>query len=905
MLKRLLIIFIALLAGLFIAGIATISSSKVALVANYFLPEGWAISTPNGLSANRSGAKLPQFSLSYQGCNLIQIDELAVHWQNKHSVLVDKAILDYHCLTQLPKSDDPTTGFSLLPILAVLPEGEAKVQALHWINLPDDLPPRLAQLLTSPSEAKLTFFQPKLNLYIKQQAVTLETEFANSVLKGNLSYQPSQAEKHNLLFTTTLNENLLELPKQFESDYHWVLPKEIVANEELQAGSALISWKPDEQENLLGTIVFVSQKQPRNSLNLPFKFDFNSLEIYQGKFNWEWLQDFPINGSTTAKLTPKNIMKGEIFPLQSEFRANFFSHDKRTLSIATTKAVWKNARQFDLPFTLSGNLKYDNYELSGLATVMANEHGAQFSPKSMFYIVSGKERFLTIKELAIPLGNIAFNKYGVTGRFQPSFKGETPDFGEIELKMDGTAKNFKMGMLNFFEDYPDKKAEQDQWNWTLSGTTLLKAFNSKINLEGKGYWHHNLVQISQLNGLMNQINHNGVNIPKTELRLTEKVKFAYEKWHLTGGAKLKSPEVAFSYGGKLIQPETDIKFSGELENLAFDGKIQAGKVGPIHLKAQRKLSEKAQFSQFSGSLKWQEQPANVFQPLIPFRQNWLITNGSVTGETHFKTVGDGSTLTASGQISIKNGEISLPKGEIKGIAFDLPYQLIGSQFTFGKNKPIAVTINELNVGLPITDIHLNVDGSYPYRKGKPLNLSKLTMKLLDGKLKIERFALPQVQPAFLELEGIDLERVLELTSYKQIELKGRANATLPFWLSGNPCYVCDGLLTQAEPSNLKISQELMQAISSSSGYSEQILLYLLNDTRANELRALINVGSTGDMVLDAKLKLQLNQQEKAKVNFNYNHRENIFHLWHMINSGSYVEQGIENSIYQKLDSSKK
>lgn len=61
----------------------------------------------------------------------------------------------------------------------------------------------------------------------------------------------------------------------------------------------------------------------------------------------------------------------------------------------------------------------------------------------------------------------------------------------------------------------------------------------------------------------------------------------------------------------------------------------------------------------------------------------------------------------------------------------------------------------------------------------------------------------------------------------------------------------------------------------------------------------------GDMVLDAKLKLELMEQETAKINFNYNHRENIFSLWHMINAGSYVEQNVENTLYQKLDKSKK
>ena len=50
--------------------------------------------------------------------------------------------------------------------------------------------------------------------------------------------------------------------------------------------------------------------------------------------------------------------------------------------------------------------------------------------------------------------------------------------------------------------------------------------------------------------------------------------------------------------------------------------------------------------------------------------------------------------------------------------------------------------------------------------------------------------------------------------------------------------------------------------------------------------------------------MKLNQQANAHLNFNYNHKENLFQLWHLINTGSYVEQDIENRLYQKLDNQK-
>lgn len=63
-----------------------------------------------------------------------------------------------------------------------------------------------------------------------------------------------------------------------------------------------------------------------------------------------------------------------------------------------------------------------------------------------------------------------------------------------------------------------------------------------------------------------------------------------------------------------------------------------------------------------------------------------------------------------------------------------------------------------------------------------------------------------------------------------------------------------------------------------SGYTEQILLHLVDKSTINDFRSLINVGPKGDLVLDGKLKLSSNQN-KSKVNLNYNHRENLFDLW--------------------------
>ncbi|UQX80416.1 YdbH domain-containing protein [Mannheimia haemolytica] len=238
--------------------------------------------------------------------------------------------------------------------------------------------------------------------------------------------------------------------------------------------------------------------------------------------------------------------------------------------------------------------------------------------------------------------------------------------------------------------------------------------------------------------------------------------------------------------------------------------------------------------------------------------------------------------------------------EAKGIEFSLPYRYQNGRFHFGAKKPLDVKIAQIKLGdLALDNASMKLNGYYPYTKAKPLNLNQLSFDLFGGKLNVKRFALPQTELAYLNLERIDFEQILQFMQYQQIDLKGKANAILPFWLSGKPCYICDGLLTQAETSYLTFTPELLSEMQKS-GYTEQILLHLVDKSTINDFRSLINAGPKGDLVLDGKLKLSSNQN-KSKVNLNYNHRENLFDLWHLINYGSQFEQKLENYLYQKLE----
>lgn len=895
--------FVALLAVLVAGGAILLSSGQFAYLANKALPNDWQLAlNKGGFSANTRQASLPELTLFFQQCPLVHIEDFRLAWQSRQ-LSAEKATLDYRCLEKLVRQ--PTAenteerAFSLNATLALIPHGSVEIKQLAWTNVPEN-PPRLKALLALSSEVKIAFLPENLTAYLKQQAVEFSGNFANGEFQGQIDYQPNEQEQHHLAVKSRVNDDF-SLPDKLEADYRWLLPNTVLDNPALKQGQSRLSWQKQADQTLVGNWSFQSLQNPKNQFDLPIKFDGNTLDIQQGKFFWDWLADFPLQGFISAKLTPNSLT--EIFPLNTYFRLSLQSKGNKgrgNIVLENQQGEVQKDR-LTLPLRMTGEVKYGDFILYSAVPIefqgKYDDLKVRFLPSALLRL-AGRERYLNIKDLRFPLAGVRVDKNGINGRLQAIFKGDSPDFHNVELHLDGFARQFKMGFLDFFSTDKTQKIN-DLWQWKLWGNADLKAFRSPIKLQGRGQWQKNLVELNDFQASLGAFKLNHTAVQKIDLALSKPVKFAYEKWHLMGGAEMKSAEIRFDYGGKMQDLVAKLDFNGEIEKLNFKGEVKAGSLGPLRLFARRRLNDNA--SEFVGKLYWHEQPAQVFQSLIS-KRDWLITGGYVKGETSFSTGAKG--LQAGGHFSIKNGEMVLPNGKISGIEFSLPYRYQQGVVQVGHRSAFEVNIDEINLGLPITQAKMKVRGYYPYSSKRPLHLSQLSMNLLGGSLEVERFSLPQTELAYLQLKGIDFERILSLIQYQQIDLKGKANATLPFWLSGKPCYICDGLLTQALQSRLKFTPELVKAIAESSGYTERLLIYLLNDTRITDLRSLINVGSTGEMVLDAKLKLELTEQERAKINFNYNHKENLFHLWHMINSSSYVEQNLENSIYQKLERKK-
>lgn len=899
MMKRVLIGMSIAVAALFAAAIMLLGSPLLSRALNLILPAQWQ-ATVSAPSLFWAGQDIAQFDLDYQGCRLLRVRESrldlrAMRWQ------LDKVELDYRCFSLFggdTPEQAPTSPKKIAALLGFIPNGTFQIRQFQFLNAP------FAELaLLSPLFEAFTLQLEKkaddLSAYIQNSALRSDFSLSRDAFHGELYYQAQGDFQQHFTFSGATPTDFASLPDTLQATYHWQLPSAMIEDPALQRGQLSLTWQTAEDQTS-GLLQAQFPQVPENRLHLPFQTDFKRLSVQQGEFYWALLPEFPLKGFINATLVPHAAEQGGILPLSSDVRISLLSENemgKGNIVISNQGGEWQ-ADSFSLPLQLTGNIKHGNFILySSLPLQIEGEYDnpvMRFLPKSLLR-VTGSERFLTIRDLRFPLAGIRVDKNGVRGRLQANFKGESPDFKNINLHWDGFAQAFHLGLNEVFS------AEgEDQWRWRFWGEAFSVGADTDLSINGRGDWHADLIQLSELNGKLAKMVQYGMSVPSTVIRLAKPIRFAYRSEQLDGALALNTETAKLHYGAELPPIRAQLALSGRLGNLNLKGEIQAGEIGPIRLFARRELAKNAEFSRLIGRLYWQSQPISVFMPLLPFRQNWLVTDGSVQGQTDF-TLSAEEGIQAGGHFSIRHGALSLPSGEISGINFALPYRLQNNLLQFGAKQPLSVSIEKLQFGqLAISEARLKVSGYYPYSRQKPLNLRELQFKLLGGDVAVARFSLPQRRKAELRLRGIELEQILALAQYHQLDLRGKVSATLPFWLEGNPCYICGGRFHQQGTSQLKFSPELIQAMKKS-GYTEQILMYLMNDSRIDVLNGTIDVAKNGQMTLKSALKTSLNSQQSAKINLNYSHLENLFELWQLINYSSQFEQNIENQLYRKLE----
>ena len=882
-----------------------LTPKQVEQMANYFLLPEYRLQLSDQWLMQSSELQLSELQLATSECTLARLQNVRLNWWPPR-LEVENAVVDYACFDHLPVSEDTKTPPKLTALFDIIPDSELVIEHLRIKGLDEIQQPMLHQLISSDMSVTVHYDGEQLKLHantrtnaglLLQHHSTLVRQHSSFQWHGQTDFQPSTTENYHLNFTLQLNDELWQPPSQGDIILDWQNSQWTVEKGHLQ-----FVWNGDEGK-------ITAQDLTRNAplLDIPFTFTEKGLDISWGTFYWTFDGYQPIKGF--LGLAARKPQEGWL-PLGLDLNVilqTFGEQGKGEIVISGKNGEIgggekKNALFFDL--TTRGDLRYNNtvaqtnlkYHIGGDFDLPL----LHFSPGSIFKMDNLQPDSKI--HVRVPLDDVLIGRYGLEGRLQATLQGFTPQFEQLDLKLDGLAHEFIAGIKTIFELRDERQKLRvaelqaaNRWDWTIEGDALWKSLKMPVNIKGIGFWEGDHIELNQLFAHSGKVSIDGVKMAPLSLELKDRLRWNYEKQHIRGLMQAKTDWIEFAYGGRFEKPVFGLGIDGKsIDHFNAAGDLKAGSLGPLDLLATYENNV------LSGKISWKEQSAKVFQSLFPQQWEWIIHQGSIKGESDFVINGGGIAMT--GILNLHHGKITMPDGEIEGLNISFPLNYQNLKLQLKSNHPINFSVKNMRIGALTThNGTFDIFGTYPYSEHHPLTLSKVKIGLFDGELTVDKLNFPQRQMALLSFKNIDLAQVLEMAQYNQLSLNGRANATFPFWLGHKTCLICNGTLEQVGKLHLKVNESVVDGLKKG-GWTEGILVDLLKELELNGSQASIDLAPNGQMTLRATINgFNPTKQSHHPITLNYMHRENMFELWDMIDYGSQFEQKLQHRLYRQLE----
>ena len=189
------------------------------------------------------------------------------------------------------------------------------------------------------------------------------------------------------------------------------------------------------------------------------------------------------------------------------------------------------------------------------------------------------------------------------------------------------------------------------------------------------------------------------------------------------------------------------------------------------------------------------------------------------------------------------------------------------------STPANLSIDALNVGLPLNDISLRVE-EYRHNMGtRPVvKLADFKANILDGSIfskKIEVDLNKPVNQFSLTLSDLSLASILALNRNEALQASGMINGELPLSLNEGVLQIDNGLLEADQRGGVIRYDGIGEALSGNADL--RLVAGLLKHFQYNELSARVNLNPAGALTLRTKLYGRGPEAEfDTPVNLNFN-----------------------------------
>ena len=189
------------------------------------------------------------------------------------------------------------------------------------------------------------------------------------------------------------------------------------------------------------------------------------------------------------------------------------------------------------------------------------------------------------------------------------------------------------------------------------------------------------------------------------------------------------------------------------------------------------------------------------------------------------------------------------------------------------SAPARLTLDELNVGLPLNAISLNIAEYRQATGARPvLKLADLRAGVLEGSVFANEIAIDLNKPVnqfSLGLSALSLEKLLALNGAEALQATGMINGALPLSLKEGALQIKDGWLRADERGGEIRYNRIDEALSGNADLRQ--VAGLLKHFQYNELSARVNLNPAGALTLRTKLHGRGPEAEfDAPVNLNFN-----------------------------------
>ena len=273
----------------------------------------------------------------------------------------------------------------------------------------------------------------------------------------------------------------------------------------------------------------------------------------------------------------------------------------------------------------------------------------------------------------------------------------------------------------------------------------------------------------------------------------------------------------------------------------------------------------------------------------------------------------------AGGIAVKQGKVAITAEDLDGYYEDILVEDVNTTITVNATSPDDVTmagpatvrIGRVDPGVALENIALTLRLGrlgFGHSMGQPsVDLKDVSAHTLGGRVSSPRINLDPARPSTrftLKVDGVQLDRLLQLEQQPGLEGTGVLDGSIPITLNGKTVTVHEGHVAVRPPGGVirfapldETRQMLIRAKP-----EMELVLRALENFRYDVLRATVNYREDGTLSLETRLEgKNPDMTESPPVHFNLNVEENIPALLQSVRVVKDIEQRLEKAFGQSSD----